>query len=87
MTLFRKTTRFYADELDLRGLINALANRIDIEANSEDESEALPYYLGAVTAINILASHDEIRDQSVFMGLFDDTLRHEGIPLKGDYRV
>lgn len=87
MTLFRKTTRFYADEFDIRGLINALGNRIDIEANTEGESEALPYYLGAVTAINILANHDEIRDQSVFMGLFDDTLKSEGIRLKGDWRA
>lgn len=90
MTLFRKTTRYYSDEFDLNGLLNALAHRIDVEGPDGEEGidgDALPYYIGAFTAINILKSYDELRDQSVFMKFFEDSLRSAGIKMRGDYRA
>lgn len=80
MTLWRRTNRYYADEEDLRGLMNALARRIDIEVNNNDESgEAYPYYMGAAILVNLMLSHDEFRSQIDLIGLFDETLKHEGI--------
>lgn len=79
MTLFRKTTRFYSDEYELRGLVNALGNKV----SDENLIKAQPYYLGALTAINILASSEELRDQMAFMAIFDQTLRNEGILEQG----
>ena len=85
MTLWRKTTRYYADEEDMRGLMNALARRIDIEVNNNEENgEAYPYYMGAAIIVNLLLSHDEFRDQLNLIGLFDETLRDEGIRLQSD---
>lgn len=90
MTLFRKTTRYYSDEYELDGLLTALGNRIQIEGSDGEEGvdgEALPFYIGAFTAINILKSYDEVRDQSVFMGFFEDSLRNAGIKMRGDFRA
>ena len=85
MTLCRKSSRYYLDEFDVNGLFNALGRRIDLEINNNDENgEAYPFYMGAAMAINILRTRDETRDQSVFMQLFENQLREEGIPLAVD---
>ena len=85
MTLWRKTTRYYSDEEDMRGLFKAFANRIDNEViNNQENGEALPYYMGAEILINLLLNHSDIRNQISLIGLFDETLRNEGIELQVD---
>lgn len=85
MTLWRKTTRYYSDEYELRGLLNALAIAIDSEhINNVGPGEALPYYMGAAVLLNLLLNHEEIRDQQALMSLFNQTLRDEGIDIQMD---
>lgn len=75
MTLFRKTTRFYSDEYEMRGAVTAFNNKIAME----DLGGALPYYIGAAMVLNILLNHDEIRDQSVLMDFFEMQLQDQEI--------
>lgn len=85
MTLWRKTTRYYSDEYELRGLLNAFAVAIDSEQiNNVGPGEAFPYYMGAAVLLNLLLNHEEIRDQQAMMSLFDQTLRDEGIEIQTD---
>lgn len=80
MTLWRRTNRYYCDEEDLRGLMNALARRIDAEVSAEDENgEAYPFYMGAAILVNLMLNHDEFRSQLDLIGLFDETLKQDGI--------
>lgn len=85
MTLFRHTTRYYSDEFELNGVKNALRNLVE----STDCGDAEPYYLGAAMTFDILTSHEDIRDQSVFLGLFDTALKENGIDTakKGNYHA
>ena len=66
MALWRKTSRYYADELELYGLRAALSNHL--------EEEYEPEYLGALIALEILCEQSDLRDQSVFMALFERRL-------------
>ena len=85
MTLCRKTSKYYMDEYDVNGLFNVLSRRIDLEINNNEENgEAYPYYMGAALLLNILRNREETRDQSVFMGIFENQLREEGILLAVD---
>ena len=85
MTLCRHTERIYIDKLDLDGIMNVLARRIDGEIHDGGEKgPAFPFYMGAALAINIFRSRDETRDQSVFMAVMENQLREEGIPLAID---
>lgn len=75
MTLSRKTSRIYMDDYDLTGACNVLDRRV----TDHEKCEATPYYGGALMALEILLTHDDIRDQSVFMMLFDAELDEAGI--------
>lgn len=68
MSLSRHTSRIYIDEYDLGGALKVLGDRI-VEGGEE-----APYYIGAHLALNLIRNHEEIRDQSVFMQLFDNVL-------------
>lgn len=63
------------DEFDIKGALKVLTDRII----AEPEADATPYYLGAHLVLNLINNHDEIRDQSVLMQLFDNQLKAEGI--------
>lgn len=60
---------------DVDGALSVLSRRIAMEP----PSEATPYYVGAHLALNIIARHEDVRDQSVFMQLFDNKLLENGI--------
>lgn len=64
MSLWRKTSRFYADEDDVRGLCTALMNACDAS-----EGRELAMYLGAYALSSLLAEQEDVRDQSVMMAL------------------
>lgn len=68
MTLCRHSSRLYIDEYDLDGTLKVLADRIG------EGTEAMPYYVGAHLALNILRNHDYIDTQREFMQLFDSVI-------------
>lgn len=79
MSLSRHTSRIYIDEYDLDGVLNVLSKRV---AGNEG-LPATPYTLGAYAALNLIRNHDEIRDQSVFIELFDRIMEDGGVePLR-----
>lgn len=81
MTLSRKTSRIYMDEYDLQGVLNVISRRLD----EHSPCDASSYYSGAAIALSIIYQHDDIRDQSVFMDLFDNQLKELGVnPIKED---
>ena len=63
------------DDFDVSGALKVLSDRI--VAAPDDAST--PYYIGAHLALNLINSHDDIRDQSVFIRLFDVQLYENGI--------
>ena len=73
-SLFRRTTRYYSDEYELDGALNAFQNRIE---NCSDD--ALPYYMGAFLILSIFYNSEEIRDQSVLMAAFENGLKQQRI--------
>ena len=76
MSFSRRTSRIYMDEYDIQGALKVLADRI------EDDGVHRPFYEGARIALGLIYAHDDIRDQSVFMQLFDNKLietKQEGL--------
>ena len=75
MTLSRHSSRVYMDEYDLDGVLNALAQRIDLaEGGPQFYEDNRHYYMGAHIALNIIRNHDYIDTQREFMELFDGVL-------------
>lgn len=75
MSLWHRTSRGYVDADDINGTIAALAHAIEADPGGA----AAPYYIGAHLALNLFRNHEDIRDQSVFMQLFDRQLRDNEI--------
>lgn len=78
MSLSRHTSKIYIDEYDLDGVLKVLADRIGFM----NCGTLRDYCIGAHLALNLIRNHEEIRDQSVFMALFDNiiaTSEGEGI--------
>lgn len=81
MSFSRRTSRIYMDSADVDGALNVLSKRI--AANSDSPAQA--YYIGAHLLLNLINNHEELRDQSVVMALFDNELENNGIEvLKGN---
>lgn len=74
MSFSRHTSRIYMDADDVSGTINVLSKRIS--ANSD--TDAQPYYVGAHLLLTLISNHEELRDQSVVMALFDRELEEQG---------
>lgn len=70
MSLSRHTSKIYIDEYDLDGVLKVLSDRIAFE----DAGAVRDYCIGAHVALNLIRNHDEIRDQSVFVALFDNVI-------------
>lgn len=68
MSFSRHTSRIYMDEYDIQGALKVLSDRI-VEGTTD-----MPYYIGAHLALNLIHNHEDIRDQSVFLQLFDNQL-------------
>ena len=68
MSFSRRTSRIYMDEYDVQGALNALARRI------EEGADDAPFFIGAHLALNLIYNHEDIRDQSVFLQLFDNQI-------------
>ena len=77
VTLSRHSSRIYMDDYDVEGTMNALDHRV---GNCSDQ--ALPFYMGAYLALSIIYNQEELRDQSIFMDIFDNALRETGISLE-----
>ena len=70
MSFSRHTSRIYMDAYDIEGALKVLTERIG------ERDHDLPFYIGAHLALNLIRNHEEIRDQSVFMALFDNQLNN-----------
>ena len=70
MSLSCHTSRIYIDEYDLDGVLKVLSDRIA----SEDAGAVRDHCIGAHVALSLIRNHDEIRDQSVFVALFDNVI-------------
>lgn len=77
MSFSRHTSRIYMDADDVNGTLNVLRKRI--AANSDSPAQA--YYMGAHLLLNLINNHEELRDQSVVMTLFDRALEEQGIEI------
>lgn len=75
MSFWHKTSRGYMDEVDIEGTLKVLSDRI-VE---DPQGAATPYYVGAHLLLNLMYNHNDIRDQSVLMKLFDMQLINEEI--------
>ena len=75
MSFSRHTSRIYLDQLDVDGTLNVLSKRITANSNSQAQA----YYVGAHLLLNLINNHEELRDQSVVMTLFDRELEENGI--------
>lgn len=62
------------DDFDLRGLLKVMDDRVE-----ESSGNLLYAYIGAEAAISLILTHEEIRDQSVFMAMFDQWMINVGI--------
>lgn len=79
MSFSHYSPRIYMDIDDVKATADVLSRRI----NADGESLAAPFYMGAYLALFFILVHDDIRDQSVFMKLFDNSLKEQGItPIK-----
>ena len=80
MSLSRHTSKIYIDEYDLDGVLKVLADRIGFM----NCGTLRDYHIGAHLALNLIRNHEEIRDQSVFMALFDNIVAtSEGDGIEG----
>lgn len=70
MSLSRHSSKIYLDEYDIDGVLKVLAERIGYM----NCGTARDYHIGAHLALNLIRNHEEIRDQSVFMALFDNVI-------------
>ena len=80
MSFSRHTSRIYMDDDDVSGALNVLSRRI--AANAGTDAEA--YYVGAHLLLNLINNHEELRDQSVVMMLFDQSLENNGLEVRKD---
>lgn len=74
MALSRHTSRIYLDDFDVQGTIKVLGDRVAM-----GQTDAVPYYHGALLAFNLINNHTEIRTQADFIKLFDVQLFENGI--------
>lgn len=74
MSFSRHTSRIYMDADDVNGTLNVLSKRI----NANSDSPAQAFYLGAHLLLNLINNHEELRDQSVVMALFDREIEGQG---------
>ena len=70
MTLSRHSSKIYLDEYDVRGVMNVLDRITD-----ECPKEAQKFYMGAYLTFSILLEATELRDQSVFIDVFNNALK------------
>lgn len=75
MSFSRHTSRIYMDDFDISGALKVLSDKIV----ADPQSESVDYYIGAHLALNLINNHAEIRDQAVFMQLFEGQLKEQGI--------
>ena len=75
MSFSRHTSRIYMDSEDIAGTLNVLGKRI----SSNDGTPAQSFYVGAHLLLNLINNHEELRDQSVVLALFDRELEENGI--------
>lgn len=69
MTLCNHSSRVYADEYDMQGLLKVLADRIAL--NDADQE----VYAGAHLTVNLLLNHT-FKTQADFMAVFDQQLKN-----------
>lgn len=74
MAFSRHTSRIYIDEDDIKGALNVLSRRI----TDNSDPGAINFYIGAHLTLNLIFNHEQIRDQSVFMKMFDTQLYEHG---------
>lgn len=82
MTLARHSSRVYMDAFDLDGTIKVLGDRI---GDADGNQRAQDVYCGAHLALSLVRNHEELRDQSVFMALFDEQLASAGVIDRGKH--
>lgn len=75
MTLSRRSSRIYLDDLDVMGLINVLRRRAS--ECGPDESVKWALYYGAERTLLILCSHDFIDSQKDFIEEFDKIMQRK----------
>lgn len=73
MSFSKHTSRIYMDSYDVEGAIKVLNDRIN------DETVDNAYYTGAMVALQIILEQEEIKDQSVFIKLFELNLYEMGL--------
>lgn len=71
MSFSRHTSRIYCDIDDINGAINALGHEV-----MEGDPDFGEYYMGALMTLTLIRNHEDIRDQSVFMDMFNNQLKH-----------
>lgn len=71
MTLSRKSSRIYMDELDVCGLISVLERR----AEHEDDDIRWGIYKGAARVLQLIRDHEVIANQADFMTIFEAPMK------------